>query len=286
MATISDGRAPSKPGDPHARPDQCGPPPEQFADNASPRADGWWDGRVTGKRVFLLDDHEVVREGIRAVLDAEPDLEVVGEWDVARGAVDAILEAQPDVAVFDVRLPDGSGIDVLREVRQKDPEIKGLVLTGFQDDDALFAAVVAGAAGLRPEAGRDRHPGQLGAARGQRPLDDRPRRRAAPHRAPAARARRGPRARRAHPHRAPGARARRPGDDQPPDRRRSSPWPRRRSRTTSPASWPSCASPVVRRPRCWRPSSASRRRGAARVRGDREDDRASSAGLGPWGPKS
>jgi DNA-binding NarL/FixJ family response regulator len=103
---------------------------------------------VTAKRVFLLDDHEVVREGIRAVLDSEPDLEVVGEWDVARGAVDAILEAQPDVAVLDVRLPDGSGIDVLREVRQKDPEIKGLVLTGFQDDNALFAAVVAGAAGF------------------------------------------------------------------------------------------------------------------------------------------
>jgi two-component system response regulator DevR len=103
---------------------------------------------VTGKRVFLLDDHEVVREGVRAVIDAEPDLEVVGEWDVARGAARAIIDAQPDVAVIDVRLPDGSGIDVLREVRQQDPEIKGLVLTGFQDDTALFAAVVAGASGF------------------------------------------------------------------------------------------------------------------------------------------
>ena len=103
---------------------------------------------MTSKRVFLLDDHEVVREGIRAVLDAEPDLEVVGEWDVARGAADAILDASPDVAVLDVRLPDGSGIEVLREVRQRDPEIKGLVLTGFQDDTALFAAVVAGASGF------------------------------------------------------------------------------------------------------------------------------------------
>ena len=148
MATISDGRAASKPSD--LPPDQTSAfcPRGHFTDNAAPRADGWWDGRVTSKRVFLLDDHEVVREGIRAVLDAEPDLEVVGEWDVARGAVDAILEARPDIAVFDVRLPDGSGIDVLRAVRQKDPEIKGLVLTGFQDDDALFAAVVAGAAGF------------------------------------------------------------------------------------------------------------------------------------------
>jgi two-component system, NarL family, response regulator DevR len=103
---------------------------------------------VTSKRVFLLDDHEVVREGIRAVLEAESDLEVVGEWDAVRGAADAILDASPDVAVLDVRLPDGSGIDVLREVRQRDPEIKGLVLTGFLDDDALFAAVVAGASGF------------------------------------------------------------------------------------------------------------------------------------------
>ena len=80
---------------------------------------------MTGKRVFLLDDHEVVRAGIRAVLDSEPDLEVVGEWDAARGAVDAILDAQPDVAVFDVRLPDGSGSTCSVRSGRRTPRSRG-----------------------------------------------------------------------------------------------------------------------------------------------------------------
>lgn len=97
--------------------------------------------------MFLLDDHAVVREGVRAVLETDPDMTVVGEWDVAEGAADAIIAARPDVAVLDVRLPDGSGIEVLREVHQRDPSIKGLMLTSFDDGTAVFAAVVAGASG-------------------------------------------------------------------------------------------------------------------------------------------
>lgn len=98
-------------------------------------------------RVFLLDDHEVVRRGVHDLLDAEPDIEVVGE----AGTVDHGLARgpalRPDVALLDVRLPDGDGITVCRELRTRMPELACLMLTSFDDDDALLDAVMAGAAG-------------------------------------------------------------------------------------------------------------------------------------------
>lgn len=98
-------------------------------------------------RVFLLDDHELVRRGITALLNAEPDIEVVGEASTAAQARARIRAVRPDVAILDVRLPDGSGIDVCREVRSDNPEVKCLILTGYDDDEAIYAAVLAGAAG-------------------------------------------------------------------------------------------------------------------------------------------
>ncbi|GAA1388042.1 response regulator [Catellatospora chokoriensis] len=98
-------------------------------------------------RVFLLDDHEVVRRGLRDLLEAAGDIEVVGESGSAAEATRRIPALRPDVAVLDGRLPDGSGIDVCRDVRSVDPEIKGLILTSYEDDEALFAAIMAGAAG-------------------------------------------------------------------------------------------------------------------------------------------
>ena len=98
-------------------------------------------------RVFLVDDHEIVRRGIADLLDAEADLEVVGEAGTAAQARARIAATQPDVVVLDVRLPDGSGIDVCREVRNSQPGIRCLILTAYDDDDALRAAVIAGASG-------------------------------------------------------------------------------------------------------------------------------------------
>jgi two-component system, NarL family, response regulator DevR len=98
-------------------------------------------------RVFLLDDHEVVRRGISDLLDAEPDLEVVGEAGTAREALARIPALRPDVAVLDVRLPDGDGVTVCREIRSQMPEVACLMLTSFADDEALFDAIMAGAAG-------------------------------------------------------------------------------------------------------------------------------------------
>jgi DNA-binding NarL/FixJ family response regulator len=99
-------------------------------------------------RVFLLDDHEVVRRGIRELLEAEDDMEVVGEADTAEIAYGRIPATNPDVAVLDVRLPDGDGVEVCRDVRSNHPEIACLMLTSFSDDEALFAAIMAGAAGF------------------------------------------------------------------------------------------------------------------------------------------
>jgi DNA-binding NarL/FixJ family response regulator len=98
-------------------------------------------------RVFLLDDHEIVRRGLRDLLEAEDDLVVVGESDSAHDAERSIPALRPDVAVLDARLPDGSGIDVCRTIRSKDPSIQALILTSYDDDQAMFAAVMAGAAG-------------------------------------------------------------------------------------------------------------------------------------------
>nr|WP_026120463.1 response regulator transcription factor [Nocardiopsis potens] len=102
------------------------------------------DGTI---RVFLLDDHDVVRRGISALLGEEDDIEVVGEAASAAEAVARIPAARPDVAVLDVRLPDGSGVEVCREVRSLLPDLACLMLTSYADDDALYDAVMAGAAG-------------------------------------------------------------------------------------------------------------------------------------------
>jgi two-component system response regulator DevR len=98
-------------------------------------------------RVFLLDDHEVVRRGVADLLSAEPDIEVVGEASTAEEAVGRILALSPDVCVLDVRLPDGSGVEVCREIRERRPDTSCLMLTSFSDDEALLEAVLAGAAG-------------------------------------------------------------------------------------------------------------------------------------------
>lgn len=98
-------------------------------------------------RVFLLDDHEIVRRGIRELLEEEDDIEVVGESGLAEEGRRRIPALRPDVAILDGRLPDGSGIDVCRDVRSQDPGIHTLILTSYDDDDALFAAIMAGAAG-------------------------------------------------------------------------------------------------------------------------------------------
>jgi DNA-binding NarL/FixJ family response regulator len=98
--------------------------------------------------VFLLDDHEVVRRGVRDMLEAEPDIKVVGEAGTASSALARIPALRPDVAVLDVRLPDGDGVTVCREIRSRMPEVACLMLTSFSDDDALFDAIMAGASGF------------------------------------------------------------------------------------------------------------------------------------------
>ncbi|MDX3659560.1 response regulator transcription factor [Streptomyces sp. ID05-26A] len=99
-------------------------------------------------RVFLVDDHEVVRVGIRELLSASPDLEVVGEAASVTEALTMVPAANPDVAVLDVRLPDGNGIELCRELRSRMPELNVLMLTSFTDDEALFDAIMAGASGF------------------------------------------------------------------------------------------------------------------------------------------
>jgi DNA-binding NarL/FixJ family response regulator len=97
--------------------------------------------------VFLLDDHEVVRKGLRALLEACDDIEVVGEADTVADALVGIPAARPDVAILDVRLPDGSGVEVCREVRSNSPDVACVMLTSYADDEALIASIMAGAAG-------------------------------------------------------------------------------------------------------------------------------------------
>lgn len=97
--------------------------------------------------VFLVDDHEVVRRGVRDLLESSGDVDVVGEAGTVGEALDAVPEAAPDVAVLDVQLPDGTGIELCRELRSDRPDLHVLMLTSFPDDDALLDAVVAGASG-------------------------------------------------------------------------------------------------------------------------------------------
>lgn len=97
--------------------------------------------------VFLLDDHEVVRRGVKDLLEAEADIRVVGEAGTVSSALARIPALKPDVAVLDVRLPDGDGVSVCREIRSRMPEVACLMLTSFGDDEALFDAIMAGAAG-------------------------------------------------------------------------------------------------------------------------------------------
>ncbi|HVQ92651.1 MAG TPA: response regulator transcription factor [Mycobacteriales bacterium] len=98
-------------------------------------------------RVFLLDDHEVVRRGVADLLDPEPDIVVVGEAATAAEALSRVPAICPDVAVLDVRLPDGDGVTVCRELRSQLPDLRCIMLTSFADDDALFDAIMAGATG-------------------------------------------------------------------------------------------------------------------------------------------
>lgn len=98
-------------------------------------------------RVFLLDDHEIVRRGVQELLEAEADIEVVGEASTAAQALARIPALKPDVAVLDVRLPDGNGVSVCRDLRSRMPELRCLMLTSFSDDDAIFDAILAGASG-------------------------------------------------------------------------------------------------------------------------------------------
>jgi DNA-binding NarL/FixJ family response regulator len=102
------------------------------------------DGTI---RVFLLDDHEVVRRGIRDLLESEGDIEIVGEASSAAEALARVPATKPDVAVLDVRLPDGDGVSVCRDLRSDFPDLACLMLTSFADDEALYNAILAGAAG-------------------------------------------------------------------------------------------------------------------------------------------
>jgi two-component system response regulator DevR len=98
-------------------------------------------------RVFVVDDHEIVRRGIAELISAEPDLDVIGEAATAKQAIGRVVATAPDVVVLDVHLPDGSGIDVCRDVRPRNPSVRFLVLTAFDDDKASSEAVLAGASG-------------------------------------------------------------------------------------------------------------------------------------------
>ncbi len=98
-------------------------------------------------KVFLLDDHEVVRRGLRELFESEEGLSVVGEAATAAEALARVPASKPDVAVLDVRLPDGDGVEVCRDLRSAMPELKCLMLTSYADDEALFSAILAGASG-------------------------------------------------------------------------------------------------------------------------------------------
>ena len=125
-------------------------------------------------RVFLLDDHEVVRRGLRALLTAESAIEVVGEAGTVASALDQIVELRPDVAVLDVRLPDGDGVSLCRDIRSTLPATACLMLTSHGDDQAQLGAIMAGAAGyvLKQTCGADLVSAVRAVAAGQSTLDD------------------------------------------------------------------------------------------------------------------
>jgi len=104
-------------------------------------------GAVNKLRVMVVDDHDVVRMGLRAFIDAEDDLEVVGEASSGAQAVALARTHRPDVVIMDVRMPDGSGVDACRELRNESPDTQVIMLTSYSDDNALFSSIMAGAAG-------------------------------------------------------------------------------------------------------------------------------------------
>ncbi|UCM91531.1 response regulator [Streptomyces marincola] len=130
-------------------------------------------GPDTPTRVFLLDDHEVVRRGVHDLLNDEPDIEVVGEAGSVAQALARVPALRPDVAVLDVRLPDGDGVTVCRELRSRLPELACLMLTSFDDEEALLDSIMAGAAGyvLKQIQGSDLVSAVRTVARGQSLLD-------------------------------------------------------------------------------------------------------------------
>ncbi|WP_405694530.1 response regulator [Streptomyces coelicoflavus] len=130
-------------------------------------------GRATAIKVFLLDDHEVVRRGVHDLLDDEPDITVVGEGATVEQALVRVPALRPDVAVLDVRLPDGDGVSVCRELRSGMPNLACLMLTSFDDEEALLDSIMAGAAGyvLKQIEGSDLVSAVRTLARGQSLLD-------------------------------------------------------------------------------------------------------------------
>jgi DNA-binding NarL/FixJ family response regulator len=108
-------------------------------------------------RIMLVDDHEVVRQGLKALLGAEDDIEIVAEADSGKSAIEAAKTFEPKVVVMDVRMPDGGGVEACREIRDQNPDIQVIMLTSYSDDEALFNSIMAGAAGfvLKQIRGRD-----------------------------------------------------------------------------------------------------------------------------------
>lgn len=102
---------------------------------------------MSKKRIILVDDHEVVRLGLRALLEREPDYEVVAEAGSAREAIERVRQFAPDVVVMDIRLPGGSGIEACQEITEKFPDVKVIMLTSYAEDEMLFSAIRAGAKG-------------------------------------------------------------------------------------------------------------------------------------------
>src|ERR1700722_4359049 len=138
-------------------------------------ADRWLDDKrgPIMLKVYLVDDHEVVRRGVRELLESEDDITVVGEAGTQEEALSNIPQVHPDVVLLDVRLPDGDGIEICREIRSSAPEIACLMLTSFADDEAFLGAVIAGASGyvLKQIRGNDLVASVRRAAKGESLLD-------------------------------------------------------------------------------------------------------------------